>query len=99
MAASAPLPNLLIQNTFNLPRAMVFVDGENFAIRYGCMLKANGIASHPDVQYEQDVFVWRKAWGNLTTGMPTVMRKYFYTSVTGDDLRIQNSRKLEGSWP
>ncbi len=85
-----PLPELLIYNTFDLPRAMIFVDGENLAIRYGNMLKARGTMPYPDIQYEQNVFVWRKSWGNLTQGRPAMMRKYYYTSVQGDEALIRD---------
>ena len=88
------LPELCIPNTFNLPRAMVFVDGENLAIRYGAMLKARGEEPHPDVAYKPNAFVWNKRWGRLTQGIPAVMRKYFYTSTVGgqdvvDELQSQ----------
>ena len=37
--------------------AMVFVDGENLAIRYGAMLKSKGIPVPQHVSYEPDLFV------------------------------------------
>jgi hypothetical protein len=40
-------------------RVMIFVDGENLAIRFGALLKAGGASKHPDAVYRPDVYVWR----------------------------------------
>ncbi len=90
---SQPLPELLIYNTFNLPRAMMFVDGENFAIRYGAMLKERGEQPHAEITYEPNILVWRAKWGRMTQGIPAMMRKYFYTSVIGGHERAAETER------
>jgi uncharacterized LabA/DUF88 family protein len=96
-AKPATLPPLYIPNKFDLPRAMVFVDGENLAIRYGAMLEERGENPHSEVTYEKDVLVWRAAWGHMTQGRPAVVRKYFYTSVQGGSECIERvQRTLKG---
>ena len=69
---------------------MIFVDGENLAMRFGEMLKEKGGTLNPSISYVRDVLVWGKNWGNLTQGIPAVMRKYYYTSVGGDVQAITN---------
>jgi DNA-binding protein Fis len=62
---------------------MVFVDGENLAIRYGASLpETAGVPPH--VTFEQDVFVWSSAFDNVCLD-GSVFRKYYYTSVQGDE--------------
>jgi uncharacterized LabA/DUF88 family protein len=80
-------------NADQTSRAMVFVDGENLAIRYGDMLKdmlkAKGSSPPSHVQYEPDIYVWSRyindvcLWGR-------VVRKYYYTSVQGDNDKQTN---------
>ncbi|MBI2870377.1 MAG: NYN domain-containing protein [Candidatus Omnitrophica bacterium] len=67
--------------------AMVFVDGENLAIRYGAILKSKGAPPAPHVQYKPDIYVW-SAGVNTVCLRGRVIRKYFYTSVQGDDDRL-----------
>jgi uncharacterized LabA/DUF88 family protein len=61
---------------------MVFVDGENLAIRFGAGLDAQPIPSH--VLYEPNVAVW-SSWLNVEAGGGVVVRRYYYTSCPGDD--------------
>jgi NYN domain-containing protein len=63
--------------------AMVFVDGENLAIRYGNMLKAKNSKPTGHVFYQPDVFVWSTGINNVCL-WGGVIRKYYYTSVIGD---------------
>jgi hypothetical protein len=44
--------------TCDMARAMIFVDGENLAIRYGSMLKEQNRKPRPDIECEPNVFVW-----------------------------------------
>ena len=82
MSSSHFLPDSLRGPT----RAMVFVDGENLAIRY----KA-GLADAPPekhVDFLQDVYVWSH-FANIPYHVHCdVIRKYYYTAVQGDDPKI-----------
>ncbi len=62
-------------------RIMVFVDGENLAIRYKNMLKDSLPPSH--VHFAPDIYVWSK-FLNIERRRYNVIRKYYYTSVIGD---------------
>jgi uncharacterized LabA/DUF88 family protein len=72
---------------------MVFVDGENFAMRYGGMLKAmggtprktsGGVWCIPDVALWAQQLHVQQAHGQLTN----VLRHYYFTSVQGDDAKL-----------
>src|SRR5262245_5844937 len=67
-------------------KVMVFVDGENLAIRYGDMLKEKPDLQRPThIHYEPNVFVWSKLL-KLGHRFPCeVIRRYYYTSVQGDE--------------
>jgi hypothetical protein len=65
---------------------MVFVDGENLAIRYGHMLTNKGAHPAEHVAYEPNVFVWSTGINNICV-QAGVIRKHYYTSVQGDELR------------
>jgi len=67
--------------------AMVFVDGENLAIRYGAMLKSRGAIPAPHLQYKPDIYVWPAGVSTVCL-RGRVIRKYFYTSVQGNDDRL-----------
>jgi uncharacterized LabA/DUF88 family protein len=77
-------------------RAMVFVDGENLAIRYGSALaelQAKGGTSTKTVSYRPNVAVWASPLSpnpNTISGT-RVMRKYYYTSVQGDDVLLRDT--------
>jgi uncharacterized LabA/DUF88 family protein len=61
---------------------MLFVDGENLAIRYRALL---GDRSPPDhVAYEPDVFVWGRHLNPQAAGIE-VIRKHYYTCVGQDE--------------
>ncbi len=68
---------------------MVFVDGENLAIRYGDELKSRNAKVIPDVVYDPNVYVWsNRFYGPLHRGAKTI-RTHYYTSVQGDQPRIE----------
>lgn len=71
--------------------AMVFVDGENFAIRYRCLMAKKGMEKclMQSPFYERDVFVWSDVLNDLCR-YAKVIRKHYYTSVTGDENRIRD---------
>jgi uncharacterized LabA/DUF88 family protein len=68
-------------------RAMVFVDGENLSIRYGKMLEASKQTIPSHVTYEPNLFVWSVGLNNVCI-KGGVLRKYYYTSVQGDEPRL-----------
>jgi hypothetical protein len=74
---------------WDLARAMIFVDGENLAIRYAAMLKERGEKPSPDMVYDPGILVWSKLLNPPKTGTPAVMRKYYYTALKGDEKRIE----------
>ena len=66
-------------------RAMIFVDGENLAIRFGALLKAGGVSKHPDAVYRPDVYVWRSTLSSPgIVGGGGIIRSHYYTAVQGD---------------
>jgi uncharacterized LabA/DUF88 family protein len=67
---------------------MVFVDGENLAIRYGALLKERQALPASHIIYEPDVFVWSVALNNVCVRQK-VVRKYYYTCAQGDAERLQ----------
>lgn len=87
---------------FQESRTMIFVDGENLAMRFGEMFTANtkGMVSQPQrpgIRYEPGVAVWSQFFGSPPWA--TVVRRNFYTSLQGDEPtwdRIENWRRIEG---
>jgi uncharacterized LabA/DUF88 family protein len=77
----------------NFHRAMIFVDGENLSARYGDALKERNQRSAPDTTYLPGVLVWRSSW-QLSSGLPTVVRSYYYTSVRGDAQKISEAEAM-----
>ena len=63
-------------------RVMVFVDGENLAIRYGNLLGENQPFNH--VQFERDKYVWSNLLDLSAHLSVSTIRRYYYTSVRGD---------------
>ena len=61
---------------------MVFVDGENLAIRWQQLLGDKEPPSH--VVCEKDVFVWSKYLNMRHHVGCNITRKHYYTSATGD---------------
>ena len=61
---------------------MVFVDGENLAMRYANLLGKNQPFNH--VQFERDKYVWSKLLDLSTHLSVNTIRRYYYTSVRGD---------------
>jgi uncharacterized LabA/DUF88 family protein len=78
----------LLPYTCDLARAMIFVDGENLAIRYGCALKQRNESPRPEIHWVPDIFVWSTALDLPACNTPAVMRKYYYTAVQGDQLKV-----------
>jgi hypothetical protein len=67
---------------------MLFVDGENLAIRYQSLLKDRELPNH--VRLEPGVFVWTHRFNNACMN-GGVRRKHYYTSVQGDIDRLEGA--------
>ena len=67
----------------DLLKGMVFVDGENLAIRYGNLLKKKNVAPKGHVIHIPNVFTWSFKLNPIP--VVDVIRRYYYTSVQGDD--------------
>ena len=77
--------------------AMVFVDGENLSIRYGERLQSEGRPPPEHVAYEPNVFVWSVGL-NQVCFQGGVLRKYYYTSVQGDEMFLTSlEERLKGA--
>jgi len=72
---------------------MIFVDGENLAIRYGSLMKQRGETPRDHVAYAPDIFVWTSVLNTPGTSTPAVMRKYYYTAVQGDQPAVAEIEK------
>lgn len=66
---------------------MMFVDGENLTIRYGEMLGSATPPSH--VTYVPDILVWACEANAAKHVACEILRRYYYTAVQGDDLKIE----------
>lgn len=75
------MPPFLPRSSQNSARVMMFVDGENLAIRYGSLLEGQPSKSH--VIYEPDVLVW-SLYASRVHGPQDFIRRYYYTSAKGD---------------
>jgi uncharacterized LabA/DUF88 family protein len=62
---------------------MVFIDGENLAIRL--KEEIGGQKPPPHVQYEPDVFVWSDILNMRNHRYCNIIRKYYYASTIGDN--------------
>lgn len=83
MSSSHYLPDSLIRPV----RAMIFVDGENLAIRYEALLSDRKKQSH--VHFLKDVYAWSR-FANIPHHVHCeVIRKYYYTAIQGDDPTIE----------
>ena len=69
-------------------RVMIFVDGENLAIRYKSELGENQPQGH--VNYESDVYVW-SPYVSRIHGPENYIRRYYYTSTPGDKEKIEKA--------
>lgn len=85
VAIRTPYPN-----TIGPSRVMVFVDGENLAIRYGDQLGTQQPLPH--VSYQPRLFVWSKLLnmeGHVTCN---TVRRHYYTATGGSDEQIAAAR-------
>jgi uncharacterized LabA/DUF88 family protein len=76
-------------------RVMVFVDGENLAIRYASMLGSQEPVHH--VVHEKGVFVWSRFLNMARHVHCDTIRRHYYTAVQGsDETRQQIHDRLKG---
>lgn len=80
------LSHYLPDNIISHAKVMMFVDGENLAIRYKSLLKENQVESH--VSYLPDIFVWSSYANIHHHSRCEVVRKYYYTAMRGDSKKI-----------
>src|SRR5262249_32316220 len=84
----------LLPYTCDLARAMIFVDGENLAIRYVKGQEERGGDVRGGGKCVSDMYAWTKDIPTGTDGStPAVMRKYYYTAVQGDEPKICSIEK------
>jgi|GEM_PF-1226410 len=69
-------------------KAMMFVDGENLAIRYGEMLGASKPPFH--VSFVPNVFVWSTFANAADHTACEIVRRYYYTAVQGDEHKVED---------
>ena len=84
MSSSHYLPDNLKSHT----KAMMFIDGENLAIRYKNRL--GEAQSQPYVNFLNDIYVWSRYANIPHHSHCEVIRKYYYTAVQGDEPKIQD---------
>ncbi|MBL8419023.1 MAG: NYN domain-containing protein [Dechloromonas sp.] len=75
-----------------LPRAILFVDGENLTMRYQAMLR-DGARPREAILHRPDTYVWRE---QLTRSrfrsLEKIVRTYYYTSAAGDEDLVNTVR-------
>jgi uncharacterized LabA/DUF88 family protein len=81
---------------------MLFVDGENLVMRAQEFAEGHGLGLEEGKYYNRDVFVWfpdnpaTHYWPYSSNKLPlelSAVRSYYYTSVTGDDKRVDLVRE------
>jgi uncharacterized LabA/DUF88 family protein len=86
----------------DLKRWMLFVDGENLVMRAQEFAEEHGLGLDEGRYYNRDVFVWfphnpgTHHWPYSSNTLPlesSAVRSYYYTSVTGDDKRLEQVRE------
>jgi uncharacterized LabA/DUF88 family protein len=79
----------------NALKIMVFVDGENLAIRFRNIFNSKRRTLPKHIYFEKDIYVWSKGLNDICASK-NVIRKYYYTSLSGDDNKIKEiKRKLK----
>ena len=86
-----------------LRRWMLFVDGENFALRAKEFCEKNGITINAGSHYMENVFIWmpkrtatRRIIDNKMLHIPLqsdAIRAYYYASVAGDDQKLTSVKE------
>jgi hypothetical protein len=86
----------------HLRRWMLFIDGENFTLRAQKLAQERGVTLTEGPNYMRDVFVWLPGLRPTTAitntentplqVQPHAVRAHYYTSVVGDDQKVQEVR-------
>ena len=72
-----------------LVRSILLADGENLAIRYQALIASGRVPKATNVHI-QDVFVWQPDPNSLGSFIRTdILRINYYSSVVGDDVRVE----------
>ena len=66
-------------------RVMVFVDGENLAVRCGALMSEKSMKPGQNVRYRKNVYIWNHLLGSdRVVAQGAVIRTYYYAAVQGD---------------
>lgn len=84
------MPNYLPESIPANSRYMIFVDGENLAIRYKNLLAEKKIREFDHVKYEEDIYVWSHCALRRHHKDIALVRSYYYTCVRGDSNKIED---------
>ncbi|MCP4662354.1 MAG: NYN domain-containing protein [bacterium] len=79
------------------PRIMLFVDGENLAIRYESLLKGAEPLQH--VAFKKGIYAWSSSLNNIGNPQVHILRRHYYTSVQGSEAdrnRVHDELKEHG---
>jgi uncharacterized LabA/DUF88 family protein len=94
---TAPLYPLVPNVGLGNIRVMIFVDGENLAIRFGAMQRESGRAANAQVKFRPDVYLWNPqltVLGAVANG--GVIRTHYYTAVQADHPTVEEvARELK----
>ena len=83
------MPKVFPASYPNNARIMIFVDGENLAIRFRSFIEKEGLSELQDhIGYEKDIFVWSSFLCLRTQSVCAIIRIFYYTSLKGDDKKI-----------
>jgi hypothetical protein len=77
------LNNLAFPRSIGPAKIMMFVDGENLAIRYKHVLGNKSPAT--DVLFKPGVCFWSPGLNNIGNPPVEIFRRYYYTSITGSE--------------
>jgi len=80
------MPQYLPRSVPNNSRFMIFVDGENLAIRYKSIASGN---YEPHVKHLENVYAWTGYLNKHQHVNCALVRSYFYTCAKGDHNRIE----------
>lgn len=72
-------------------RIMLFVDGENLAIRFAKQMN-NEEKPPSHVELQRDVYVWSEFLNRVGEPRVPILRRYYYTSVQGDTKKLDEIR-------
>lgn len=83
------MPNYLPLSLPSNSRYMIFVDGENLAIRYKHHIQEHNIDVPDHVKHVEDVYVWSDLANQRNHTACSLVRSYYYTCARGDHGKIE----------